>query len=634
MAHEPRRLHYHVGSSIRAAGTAERSMATIISASDITKAYPANTLFEGVSLHMEDGDRVGLIGPNGAGKSSLLKILAGLESPDEGEVVRRRNARMVYIEQDDRFEQADTPMSAVLRSLGRDAGMHSDPDTSAAITLSKLGFDDFEKPVEELSGGWRKRLAIACSVAREPDVLFLDEPTNHLDLDGVLWLESFVKQSRIAMIFVTHDRVFLENTATAIVELSKAYPGGTFKANGNYSEFLRRKEAFLDSQEAAESALANKVRRDTAWLRQGIQGRQTRNKTQVEAASQRREELKQTRDRNAAPEQKTTIDFQATERKTNKLLGLHAVSKSMGGKKLFDSLEIMLSPGQRIGLLGVNGSGKTTLLRLMNEELTPDSGSIKKAVDLRVVTFSQHRSTLVADQTLQEALCPVGDMVEYREKMVHVTGWARRFLFEPDQLATTVGNLSGGEQARLLIANLMLKPADVLLLDEPTNDLDIPSMEVLEQALLEFPGAIVLVTHDRFMLERIATEYLGIDGHGGARIHQTYEQWSRARRELDEKKSASSPETASKPSNHGQPVRTRKFSYKERREYESMEQSILDAESLVEKLEKQAAEPDVLNDHIKAAEIYESLSQAQDRVRSLYARWTELDAIESGASGS
>ena len=608
-------------------------MATILSASDITKAYPANTLFEGVSLHMEDGDRVGLIGPNGAGKSSLLKILADLESPDEGEVVRRRNARMVYIEQDDRFHEGATPLTAVLRSLEEDGGMHSDPDTMAAITLSKLGFDDFGKPVEELSGGWRKRLSIACAIAREPDVLLLDEPTNHLDLDGVLWLESFVKQSRIAMIFVTHDRVFLENTATTIIELSKAYPGGTFKANGNYSEFLRRKEAFLDSQEAAESALANKVRRDTAWLRQGIQGRQTRNKTQVEAASQRRDELKQARDRIAAPEQRTAIDFQATERKTNKLLGLHAVSKSMGDKLLFESLELMLSPGQRIGLLGVNGSGKTTLLRLMNEELAPDAGTIKKAADLRVVTFSQHRSTLDVTQTLQEALCPVGDMVEYRGKMVHVTGWAKRFLFEPDQLATTVSNLSGGEQARLLIANLMLQPADVLLLDEPTNDLDIPSMEVLEQALLEFPGAIVLVTHDRFMLERISTEYLGIDGHGGARVHQTYEQWTKARKKLDAKLTDPAVQSVRKSTNDRRPVRTRKLSYKERREYESMEESILEAESLVEELERQAADPEVIGDHLKAAKVYESLSSAQEKVQSLYARWTELDAIESGSSG-
>ena len=216
--------------------------------------------------------------------------------------------------------------------------MHSDPDTMAAITLSKLGFDDFGKPVEELSGGWRKRLSIACAIAREPDVLLLDEPTNHLDLDGVLWLESFVKQSRIAMIFVTHDRVFLENTATTIIELSKAYPGGTFKANGNYSEFLRRKEAFLDSQEAAESALANKVRRDTAWLRQGIQGRQTRNKTQVEAASQRRDELKQARDRVPLQSSEQPSISRQLKRKTNKLLGLHAVSKSMGDKLLFESL--------------------------------------------------------------------------------------------------------------------------------------------------------------------------------------------------------------------------------------------------------------------------------------------------------
>ena len=224
-------------------------------------------------------------------------------------------------------------------------------------------------------------------------------------------------------------------------------------------------------------------------------------------------------------------------------------------------------------------------------------------------------------------------MVEYRGKMVHVTGWAKRFLFEPDQLATTVSNLSGGEQARLLIANLMLQPADVLLLDEPTNDLDIPSMEVLEQALLEFPGAIVLVTHDRFMLERISTEYLGIDGHGGARVHQTYEQWTKARKKLDAKLTDPAVQSVRKSTNDRRPVRTRKLSYKERREYESMEESILEAESLVEELERQAADPEVIGDHLKAAKVYESLSSAQEKVQSLYARWTELDAIESGSSG-
>lgn len=604
-------------------------MATILSARDLCKAYPANTLFEQISVHIEDGDRIGLIGPNGAGKSSLLKILAGIEEADQGEINRRRNARMVYIQQDDLFAAGSTPMSAVLDVVSGHSRDAVDAETRSAIALSTLGFEDFDVSVETLSGGWKKRLSLACAVVQDPDVLLLDEPTNHLDLEGVLWLEAFVRQSNMAMVFVTHDRVFLENTATRIIEMSRAYPGGTFKAEGNYSEFLRRKEAFLDAQEAAESALANKVRRDTAWLRQGIQGRQTRNKTQVEAATRRRDELKQTQDRNAAPDQTTTIDFQATERKTHKLLGLHSVGKSLGGKMLFDSLELMLSPGQRIGLLGVNGSGKTTLIRLMNGELEPDTGSIKRAADLRVVTFSQHRSTLDHGQTLQEALCPVGDMVEYRDKMVHVTGWARRFLFEPDQLATTVSNLSGGEQARLLIANLMLTPADVLLLDEPTNDLDIPSMEVLEQALLEFPGAIVLVTHDRFMLERIATEYLGLDDHGGIKIHQTYEQWNAARKAAERDSDSSEP-TVAKPTVQGAPNRTRKLSYKEKREYESMEQSILEAEAEVTRLESETADPELAKDHVKAGSLYESLSAAQEKVKTLYARWEELEEIQSG----
>ena len=606
-------------------------MATILSAQDLSKAYPANTLFEGVSVHIEDGDRVGLIGPNGAGKSSLLKILAGSDLPDEGEITRRRHTKIVYIEQDDRFSETATPLSAVIASMGSDPVDHLDNETRSAIALSKLGFVDFERPVGSLSGGWKKRLALACAMARDPDVLLLDEPTNHLDLDGVLWLESFVQQAAMAMVFVTHDRVFLENTASRIIELSPAYPGGTFKAEGNYSEFLYRKEAFLDAQEAAESALANKVRRDTAWLRQGIQGRQTRNKTQVEATDQRRDELKQTRDRNAAPDKTTTIDFQATERKTHKLLGLHSVRKSMGDKLLFDDLDLMLSPGQRIGLLGVNGSGKTTLIRLMNGELAPDAGTIKKAADLRMVTFSQHRSTLVAGRTLQESLCPVGDMVDYRGKMVHVTGWARRFLFEPDQLATTVGNLSGGEQARLLIANLMLQPADVLLLDEPTNDLDIPSMEVLEQALLEFPGAIVLVTHDRFMLERIATEYLGLDDHGGAKVFQTYEKWHAARKSVA-KTNRVTDSTTRKQATSSSSGRTRKLSYKEKREYESMEQDILQAENDVERLDAEIADPELARDHVKVKRRYELLSKAQEKVKALYARWVELEAIQSGKS--
>ncbi len=598
-------------------------MSTLLTARDLTKSYPSGTLFEEVAIHISDGDRVGLIGPNGAGKSTLLKILADIEKPDAGEVVRRRGLRLVYIEQDDRFPDGATTLSAVTAELVHDDEDRINVETRASMALSKLGFVDFDRPVAMLSGGWRKRLSIACGLSHEPDVLLLDEPTNHLDLEGVLWLESFVRQAPMAMIFVTHDRKFLENTASRIIELSPAYPGGTFECRGNYTQFVQRKEAFLDAQLAAQSILANKVRRDTAWLLQGIQGRQTRNKTQVEAASERRAELKATKDRNLAPTRTTTIDFQATDRKTKQLLSLHNVSKTMGTKRLFDSLELMLTPGQRIGLLGVNGAGKTTLLRLMAGELEPDSGTIKRAADLRVVTFSQHRDTLVPTRTLQQALCPVGDTVYYRGQAVHVTGWAKRFLFEADQLSTFVGNLSGGEQARVLMANLMLEPADVLLLDEPTNDLDIPSLEVLEQALLEFPGAIVLVTHDRFMLERIATKYIGLDDAGGAKEFMTYQQWNEARTKPASSTASKRTGTAKQPKSKST---TRRLTFKEQREYEGIEERILEAEAEVERLEAAVADPALTSDHVRAATLYSALSESHARVTELYTRWAELEA--------
>lgn len=593
------------------------------------KAYPANTLFEGVSINVEEGERIGLIGPNGSGKTTLLKVLAGLEPADDGEIIRKRALRAVYVQQDDRFSGDATPLSVVVDGLDEhdDSGM--DPTTRAEITLSKLGFTNIDQSVASLSGGWRKRLSLARALAQEPELLMLDEPTNHLDLEGVVWLERFVKQVSIAIIFVTHDRRFLENTATRIVELSKAYPGGAFEAIGNYTEFVKRKEAFLDAQRAAQTSIATRVRQDTAWLNQGIQGRQTRNKTQVGAAASRREELKDTIDRNQATSKTAAFAFQSTDRKTTKLLTLNSVSKSMGEKRLFESLSLTLTPGQRIGLLGVNGSGKTTLMRLMSGDLLPDSGSVKRADNLQVVTFSQHREALDQSQTLQEALCPYGETVQYNGQSVHVSGWARRFLFDPDQLSTRISNLSGGEQARVLIANLTLLKADVLLLDEPTNDLDIPSLEVLEQSLMSFSGAIVLVTHDRFLLERISTEYLALNDRGDAKWFASIEQWNAAT--MKEKPSPvettkPSPSTTKTPS---QP-KPGKLSYKFQLEYEGMEEAILDAEASLERLEAEAADPTLTTDHKRAATVYSKLKDGQARVAELYARWSELEAMRGG----
>jgi len=599
-------------------------MATLLTARDLAKTYATHTLFTGVAISLVEGDRLGLIGPNGSGKSTLLKILAGLENSDDGQITRRRQLILAYVDQYDRFADGATPLSAVIDQLhARVANHRLDAPTRAVITLSKLGFDDPDQPVASLSGGWRKRLSIACAIADEPDVLMLDEPTNHLDLEGVLWLEQFVKQAAMAVVFITHDRVFLEGVAGRIIELSRAYPGGTLEVKGNYSQFIRRKDELLEAQATQQNALAGKVRRDTAWLRQGIKGRQTRNKSQVTDAQDRSDELRVIKTRNAAPKRTTTIDFQVTDRKTKKLLSIHRVSKSMGSKLLFDQLDLTLSPGMRLGLLGPNGSGKTTLLRLLCGELTPDTGTIKFAAELRIVSFTQHRDELNPTESLCQALCPVGDTVYYRDKPVHVAAWAGKFLFDPGKFNTSVGDLSGGEQARILIANLMLKPADVLILDEPTNDLDIPSLEVLEQALNEFSGAIVLVTHDRFMLTRLSTQLLALDGQGHAKTYVSYTQWQK------DQAHRWAPTVKPLETNKAKvSASTKKLSYKLQRELDKMEDTIIDAEAQIEALEKQAADPCVIADHVRHAKVCDQLGQAHIRVRQFYDRWAQLESMQ------
>jgi ATP-binding cassette subfamily F protein uup len=606
-------------------------MASILTACDLSKTYATHMLFTDVSLTLGEGDRLGLIGPNGSGKSTLLKIIAEVEIADSGKITRRKLLTTAYVPQDDHFPDSTTVLSAVMDPLAHDpTGRLLDEETRATITLGKLGFSNLHQSVGSLSGGWRKRLSMACALADEPDVLMLDEPTNHLDLEGVLWLEQFVRQANMAVVVITHDRTFLESVANRIIELSPAYPHGTFEVKGNYTQFVRRKNEFLDSQLAQQTALASKVRRDTAWLLQGIQGRQTRNKSQVAAANERRDDLQTLRKRNTAPARTTEIKFQATDRKTNKLLVAHNIAISMGGKRLFKNLDLMLSPGMRLGLLGPNGSGKTTLLRLLNGELEPEAGTIKPAADLRIVYFTQHRHSLNPKHSLREALCPSGDTVFYCGKPLHVASWAKKFLFDPKNFNTSVGDLSGGEQARIMIANLMLQPADVLFLDEPTNDLDIPSLEVLEQALIEFPGAIVLVTHDRFMIDRLSTELIALDGCEGAKRYVTYYQWQQA--QIAEKAAAEKP-LADKPTDCPESSTTRrakKLTLKERLELEKMEHTILEAEADADTLEAQAADPAIIAAPLKHAEVCHKLGDLHTRIRQLYDRWVELEAMQQG----
>jgi ATP-binding cassette subfamily F protein uup len=500
----------------------------------------------------------------------------------------------------------------------------------AGILLDRAGFQDTSQHVEKLSGGWRKRLAIVRELAREPDLLLLDEPTNHLDVEGILWLEKLVKSAPFATLIVSHDRRFLESIANRVIELGRAYPEGFLSHKGAYSDFVEKREEFLAAQAGRERALASGVRREIEWLRRGAKARTTKAKGRIDRAGEMMSELADLRQRNTQAGA-AKIDFAASDRRTRKLLEAKSITKTLGGRELFRDANFVLSPGTKLGLLGPNGSGKSTLIRLMTGELQPERGEIIRADGLRIVLFDQHREQLDQEQSLRRALAPSGgDIVAFNEERMHITAWAKRFLFRTEQLDMPVKELSGGEQARVLIARLMLRPADVLILDEPTNDLDIPTLDVLESSLESFPGALVLVTHDRYLLDRVSTELLALDGRGNASSYAELAQWENARAAAEEAEAiaVAAKRTDAKAQATRQPAPQAKvrLSWKEQRELEGMEEAIHAAEARVETLQARVVDPAVMVDHVKLHEAYDELARAQHEVERLYARWAELDA--------
>lgn len=593
----------------------------LLSCESLTKSYGVKPLFADLSLGLAEGDHVGLIGPNGSGKSTLLKILAGLEEPDRGTRSLRRQVRIGYVPQEPLFAEQHTieeSLTQVLLDEGLDPHEHG---SRIARALSLGRFSQPEQSIATLSGGWKKRLAIARSLMLEPDVLLMDEPTNHLDVEGILWLESLLQAEPHAFLVVSHDRRFLESVASRIWELNRCYPNGVFQVNGRYSDFLEQREAALQAQADYQASLANRVRREVEWLRRGPKARTTKAKARVDAAGRLIDELQDidSRQKQAA----ASIDFTASGRKSKQLLVATGLGKSLGGRPIVADLDMQLGPGERVGLLGPNGSGKTTLLKLLAGTLKPDTGTIVHADRLRIVTFEQHRESLDQQSTLRRALAPAGgDAVVYQERSVHLMSWAKRFLFRPEQLDLPVSRLSGGEQARLLIAQLMLQPADLLILDEPTNDLDIPTLDVLEDSLLEFAGALVLVTHDRWLLDRVSTRLLALDGTGRAEWFADYAQWEamQARKAGEGKRApVADGSTATVPS------KRKGLSYRERQEWETIEQKILKAEEVVAACQAAAHDPAIASSAEALQERYATLHAAQAEVERLYGRWTELE---------
>jgi ATP-binding cassette subfamily F protein uup len=592
--------------------------APLLSLTGAGKSFGSGALFSNITLHIAEGERLGLIGPNGSGKSTLLKIMAGLMEADTGSRTVRKLTRIGFVPQEPEFARGTTAgqvLAEALPSHGLDEAQRA---AAVNVTLGKAGFTDGDAAVESLSGGWKRRLSIALELIRNPDVLLLDEPTNHLDLEGILWLEKLVKAAPFACVVVSHDRYFLENAATEMAEINRAYPDGIFRAAGAYADFLEKREAFLETQSQQQAALANRVRREVEWLRRGPKARTGKSRARVDSARELIGELAEVTSRNTKAT--AQIDFTASGRKTRKLIRAEGISKQLGGRRLFSDLSFSLAPGMRLGLAGPNGSGKTTLLRLLKGELQADAGTVERADGLRVVYFDQGREQLDPAVPLREGLGAHGDSVIYRDRAIHIAGWAKRFLFQPDQLDTPVGRFSGGERARIVIARLMLEPADVLLLDEPTNDLDIPTLEVLEESLTDFPGALVLVTHDRYMLDRVSSVVLGLNGEGDSEVFADYSQWEQARTAKPARAGKDAPQARTDAS-----APKRKLSYLEAREWERMEPLILEAERQLEARRAGLQAPEVVSDPLALQQRYEELQAAEADVARLYARWAELE---------
>jgi ATP-binding cassette subfamily F protein uup len=616
-------------------------MGTLVSAHQLKKAFGARPLFDGLTFSIESGERVGLIGPNGAGKSTLLRILASQASVDEGTLAFQRGLRVGFLEQVPAFAEGATVLSTILEGT-------ENPEDWEAIALaqelmSKLALNGFsghhiseQTPVARLSGGWKKRVALARELARRPDLLLLDEPTNHLDVESILWLEEMLARASFAALTITHDRLFLQRVANRIIELDPRNPGGLLSISGDYSAFVEAKEQLLAAQERREVVLKNTLRRETEWLRRGAKARTTKQQARIQRHGQLSEEVDDLSQRNQS--RTVRLDFQSAEKSPKKLIEAKGISKAFGDKKIFSNLDLILSPGVRLGILGPNGCGKSTLIRTLLGLDQSDSGEVLRSENLAVAYFDQTRDTLDPELTVLKTLCPVGDFVSFRGNRIHIRSYLDRFLFSRDQAEMTVGKLSGGEQSRLLLARLMLTDANLLILDEPTNDLDLATLNVLEEVLTEFGGAVLLVTHDRYFLDQVATKILAFEPESQtgkllpfADLFQ-WESWhveraaeTVAKQKAQERQQLQIPAAAGASS---EPKKKKKLSFKDQRELDSMEANIHAAEELLARLTAESALPENATNSIKLTELSQKMSAAHAEIDRLYQRWSELESAD------
>ncbi len=599
-------------------------MTVLVSVKELCKAYGDDTLFTGLSFDVKPGEKLGLIGMNGSGKSTLLKLICGLSTPDEGEIRVQAGQHLVYLAQEDEFDTRLSIEQVLFNSLASLDLQEKERHRRVNRALGSGGFTHAGTKIKELSGGWRKRLAITRALCLEPDLLLLDEPTNHLDIAGILWLEQMLLTARFSFVAVSHDRAFLETVCSHTMEIARYYKGGVFKILGNYHKFEQERDKYLDTQEKKQAALASKMRREDQWLRQGPKARATKAKYRLDQAEELRRELSEVKTRNRQTA-RMDIDFSGTGRQTRKLLRVHNLTKGFKNTMLFSNITFELGPGFCLGIVGDNGSGKSTFLSLIEQSMAPDQGTVKWAENLKTAVFHQERTQLDPETTLRDALNPAGtDCVNYKGRPIHLASWAKRFLFMPDQLDMPVGRLSGGEKARIVLAEIMRQPCDLLLLDEPTNDLDILSLEVLETSIKAFEGAVIIVSHDRYLMDRVCHRMLYLDN---SEVPQFYKDFSQILKARTAREKALRPVTEKKKKETTKPASAKKrlFSFKDKYELEHIEEKIMDAEQHVDALSEHVQHPDVIQDPDLMAQTCKKLEQAQSLVQSLYSRWEELE---------
>jgi ATP-binding cassette subfamily F protein uup len=656
---------------------------TLLHAAGLGLSFGSRTIFDGLTFTIEEGERLGLVGVNGSGKSSLMKMLARAAEPDRGEIQLRRGATVTYLAQEPAFPEGATVASelevaraplrrameahaaatarleaerdegARARLLAELAGLTDridhlggwDTAHEARRLLDRLGVPEWERPVAELSGGARKRVAIARALLTRPDLLLLDEPTNHLDADTVDWLEEELDEFQGALLLVTHDRYFLDDLVDRIIEIT---PGaGVTSYPGNYEAYLEQKLVAEDQRERDQHKRDRWIAQEVAWLRRGPEARRTKSKARIDRARRLMAERGFTRPKVAE------FKLAAPPRLSATVIEAEGLQKRFGERPVLSGVDFRLKAGERVGLVGPNGVGKTTFLKVLLGELPPDAGSVVTGKRTKVAYYDQHRTALDPEQTVYEAAggSPPGrvgeDFIEVSGRRVALRDYLDDLLFPPSIQKMQVKALSGGERNRLLLARLFLEGANVLVLDEPTNDLDLVTLNVLERLLLDFDGSVLLVTHDRYFLDKVATAILAFEGGGKVtRWEGNYDLYRRLKDQLEQ--AAREAATTSRPSSlspaagegRGDAAAARKpapqrrpgkLSFKEQRELEGMEAAILEAEERKSSLEAALGDPATYQkDGAAVAGLKTDLEAATTEVERLYARWQELEGLRAG----